>query len=161
MNYPIDQLTEANRLTGFALWEVLNSHIDSCCAGIDNQPGSKAYDPEAPQGVGMTWEYKHDPNLPCNWYPYALECTIDPTVPIQEHILTLTVSTTAPEIDLLIEQEFALSVSQLIALLPFLKADRFSEVRGLLVAEDHAEYILSGLQKDLGMPRSLRPDPDN
>ena len=94
--YPLDLLTDENKLTGYALWKVLESHIDADMAGVNNQPQGTDYDAEKPQFFYFAFGHSsHDISysaLPPDFYPYSVSFEV-----CHEPVGVFTVTTASPD----------------------------------------------------------------
>ena len=153
MSYPLDYFSEPNRLTGYALWTLLDAVTPGFCSGgvrtlVKGEPA---------QEITISFEVERDPELPCDTYQYEARVVIHPGKPPGGHELTLTHTTTDRQADVMTEVTCHLTVFQFLQALPFIKAGTFEQIRPLLRQDELTEYVLSDLQQRLGMPKSCHP----
>ncbi|MEN9859567.1 MAG: hypothetical protein RLZZ515_49 [Cyanobacteriota bacterium] len=147
-NYPLDQFTEDNKLLGFALWKVLESHVDFDCAGVGNQPQAKDFNAEAPQTVDFLFGHSSHglpySALPPDFYPYAISFPV-----CQNPVGTFTVTTASPDGTsltsfLITEVKYAITLRKFTTLLPQLADKKIASLMlQMLEVVDTDEYCYS------------------
>ena len=129
--YPLDQLIERNKLTGYALWEALTLLVDYSTGGVGNQIGSPEFDDTMPQDIGLCVIDRNREPLPVDCYHYFIKCQIMPGKPIPEHIVSLTVTQDRPESSLRTSATYWMTVKRLSKLYPHLLTpdrDKFLDI---------------------------------
>ena len=138
--YPLDQLIECNKLTGYALWEVLTSHVDYSSGCVDNQPQSTIYDETKPQGILLCCIDESQEELPADMYHYRIQSVIQPGVEIAKHLVTLSVTIKRPAWDVIIEKIYSLRMPSFLALYPHLLTPDRDKYLAILEPVDFNEW---------------------
>ena len=157
--------TPENRETGLCLWVALDTFLPYACGGVDNQQQSRNFDKDAPQKIDMDWDdfhdhEKRDPLLPCNFYTYGITVTVDRDKHPLDHEVIFKWTRCSEVVDMLTIQHFRLpTVRHMQRLADFLKDGR-TDVVSLLEEVDCDEYVLSAVQKAMGLPNRFQTNTD-
>ena len=142
MEFPQAQLTDRNRLTGYAVWSLLTAVIGYHRGGIDPQLDLA---PDAEQAVTLEWDLDRPDDMPIDHLQWEVRVTINPELSPADHKVDLIETSTEPEADLLTIQHYSLTVQQLLVALPWIERREFSKIRGLLNSMDCEEYGLKAV----------------
>ena len=146
MQFPQAQLTDRNRLTGYAVWSLLTAVINYDRGGIDPQLDLA---PDAEQAVTLEWDLDRPDEMPIDYLQWEAKVTINPELDPAGHTVDLIETTAEPEADLLTIQHYSLTVRQLLVALPWIERGEFSKIRGLINATDCEEYGLKVMQEGM------------
>jgi len=144
MQFPQAQLTDRNRLTGYAVWSLLTAVIDYHRGGIDPQLDLA---PDAEQAVTLEWDLDRPEDMPIDYLQWEVRVTINPELSPTDHKADLIETTADAEADLLTIQHYSLTVRQLLVALPWIERREFSKIRGLINATDCEEYDLKAMSE--------------
>ena len=138
----LDQLTEQNKLTGYALWESLTLLVDYGTGGINNQLGNSGFDKTKPQGISLCWDHESTrEQLGVDLYQYVLDCSIHPGTEISDHLVSLTVTTKPFNLELVHQDIYIMKVKRFRLLYPHLMSSEWAKYLSILEPDDFNEWF--------------------